>query len=137
MFEYVGLAFNICFLVLFFVIYRSLRFDPQDILTSLQKSDAGVASGTSRQKKKADELIGEVLLESYPIVKQLATRWPTLGKFCQDTPNMVPYVAQAFASIMGGVSEKLPPELQPLIQALLGAQTPKRQPTRSTETGFR
>ena len=121
------------------VIYRSLRIDPSEILTSLQKSDAGVASGTSRLKKKADELIGQSMLENFPVVKTIATRFPEIGKFCIDNPRMVPYVAQAFMGLLGGVAEKLPDEIKPLVQMFLGqVSTPSQQTqeNRRSATGF-
>lgn len=124
-----------------FVLYRAVRFDPRELTQHLQRMDASASAGTARQKRKADELIGLSMLESFPVVKTIAVKFPELGKYIQTNPGMVPYVASVLSNIVGSVGEKLPPEIQPLIQGLLGVppgQTQQtQQKTRQSQTGWR
>ena len=95
----------------------------QKIFTKLKKSDAGVASGTARQKKAADQLIGQAMMERYPIVQQATQFYPPLGDFLEKNPNMVSYVAQLLLGGVGKITEKmqLPPEVTQLLAAFGGA----------------
>lgn len=94
-----------------------------DIVSKLQAVDRGVASGTARQKKVADQMLGQAMMERYPIVTTASQYYPPLGDFLQKNPNMVPYVAQSLVGIMGKVTDKmqLPDEIMQLLAGLGGS----------------
>jgi hypothetical protein len=126
----VQLLFNIVVVVLLLAILgflfklgQEVELNPQEILTSLRNSNAGVASGTERQKKAVDTMFGEALLQQYPLVAQLCNWRPDLGAFLTKNPNMVPYAAQLANGVVGMGVDKLPAEFQGMIKQFLGQQS--------------
>jgi len=100
----------------------------QDLLMRLNKSNAGVISGTERQKKKADQLLGQAMMERYPIVSMATQYYPPLGRFLENNANMVPYVAQI---LMGGVDKlggklDLPVEVKQMLAGFMNQAPPEQ-----------
>jgi hypothetical protein len=138
MYEYVFMTLDIAQLIaisvcVFFIwaLRQEADFDPQDIITSLQKADAGVASGTAKQKKNIDKIFGEAILSQSPILTAVCNKWPELGDYLKRYPNMAPYATQLANQAMGMGVDKLPPQFQELLQSVLGGT---KNPTSTEKT---
>lgn len=140
MLDIVQLSFNIVIVFLLVVVLgfiyqlgKEVELNPEELLTSLRNSNAGVASGTARQKKAVDTMFGEALLTQYPLVQSLCNWKPELGDFLKKNTNMVPYAATLANGVMSAGVEKLPPQFQELIRQYMGQQSPPTKPKTTEE----
>lgn len=127
-------------IVLLVVLIRLVRFNPDELILSMQRKEAQLLGSTAKKKKQLDKHLGEDLMSAYPIINELRTRFPRVADYLQKYPDMVPLLGERLNSMASGVAGQFVPDsLKPIIEAITGQKLEgtKSTPTRRTSTtGF-
>lgn len=91
----------------------------EEMLARFKQSDGGVLSGRNRLNKKIDTIMGNMVLEQYPIAQKIADTSPELAKLIIDHPEALNYIQNKASSYVDKLGGNLPKELTTLIQSLL------------------
>lgn len=130
--NFIVLALLIGVLLSLWVFQPPISLDFDELFEKMKNSNAGVASGTARQKKVADTLLGQAIMEQYPIVQMATQIYPPLGDFISKNPNMVPYIASTLMQGVAKAGDKLPEGLQQLAAGMIN-QNLTQKPTFTVE----
>ena len=94
--------------------------------TSLLNADAGIASGSARQKKKVDALIGQGLMAQLPLVQTAANFIPGLGEYLDENPQMTGYATNILTGLFSQlqVLAEKNPRLKGIMDMILQGTAP-------------
>ena len=92
-----------------------------ELFAKLKASDHGMLAGRNKLNKKIDTVMGNYILEQFPIAQLVMDRVPKLGEIMVKNPETISYIQSKANEWVGKMGGNLPGDIGGFLQKLMGA----------------